>query len=283
MKRPGRGFTIVEILVVVAIISLLIGLLLPALAGVRASSRATASMSNLRQWGVGTMMFCNLNKDTLPWEGYKDAVQMPLNFVEKTWWANAVPPFVGQRSYKEISEEATANGQLVPMPPDDNSIFIDPGAQTPPTAPYYGGSGSSAKQFFFCYVPNSQLNNTYLKQSELPNGGGNPNPYARMRLSFIDRSDATVVMLEMRTVVNEVPSTDPFRGAALNRHRADWKRFAARHFKGGHMLFADAHTGFVLNEYATTNRQGSRNPNEPNGDWNKNDLVWDPKGPALDE
>jgi hypothetical protein len=39
----------------------------------------------------------------------------------------------------------------------------------------------------------------------------------------------------------------------------------------------------VLNEEATTNSAGNRNPNHPQGDWNTNKLIWDPLGPATDE
>jgi prepilin-type N-terminal cleavage/methylation domain-containing protein/prepilin-type processing-associated H-X9-DG protein len=275
--KHRRGFTIVEILVVVAIISLLIGLLLPALSSVKATARKTASMSNLRQWGVGTVNYCSHNDDLLPWEGMKNASDMWINFNEKSWWANAIPPFVDQRPYSDISNEATAANSDVPLPPDDNTIFVDPGARTPTTAPYWGGSGANRKQFFFCYVPNAQLNNTYQAGAT-----GNTALYGRMKLPQIKDSSRTILMMEMRTVKDELSATDPYYSKTLDRHRSDWKRFAARHFKGGHMLFADGHAAFIDNDVATTNKQGTRNPNEPNGDWNTQKLIWDPMGPATD-
>ena len=49
MTRTTRGFTLVELLVVVAIIATLIGLLLPAVQSARESARRTACSNNLRQ------------------------------------------------------------------------------------------------------------------------------------------------------------------------------------------------------------------------------------------
>jgi prepilin-type processing-associated H-X9-DG protein/prepilin-type N-terminal cleavage/methylation domain-containing protein len=55
MKR--HGFSVIELLVVVSIISLLAALLLPALRQARESARAAVCMSNLRQIGWATQMY----------------------------------------------------------------------------------------------------------------------------------------------------------------------------------------------------------------------------------
>jgi prepilin-type N-terminal cleavage/methylation domain-containing protein/prepilin-type processing-associated H-X9-DG protein len=277
----ARGFTIVELMVVIAIVALLMGLLLPGIGMVRKSAFAAKSQSNLRQWGLGTIAYANLHEERLPWEGLKDANQMTTNLANPAFWANAIPPFVDQRPYREINQEAFDNQVNVPFA-DGESIFIDPSAQPDQMEPWgYGEPGTQGiqRQFYFNYVPNSQLNNTLLSSTNSPQYS----PDMAMRLTNLQRADVTVLMLEMRANPQEVGKNDVHYARDLKRHRADWKRFAGRHYRGGHMLFGDGHVGWVTNEKATTNVQGTREPSEPSGDWNTSTLIWDPMGPALDE
>jgi prepilin-type N-terminal cleavage/methylation domain-containing protein len=67
--RKRRGFTLIELLVVIAIIALLIGILLPALGRARDASRATISLSNLRQIMIGQSTYRFEKKDQIPLRG----------------------------------------------------------------------------------------------------------------------------------------------------------------------------------------------------------------------
>ncbi len=62
-SRGGkRGFTIVELLVVIGVMALLMGLLLPALNGVKRRSHKSQELNNLRQLGQSWMIYSNSNK-----------------------------------------------------------------------------------------------------------------------------------------------------------------------------------------------------------------------------
>lgn len=59
MKRRGTGFTLIELMVVIAIIAILVAVLLPALARARESMRRSSCQSNLRQFSLITKMFAS--------------------------------------------------------------------------------------------------------------------------------------------------------------------------------------------------------------------------------
>lgn len=57
-----KAFTLMELLVVVAIIGLLASLLMPAIQAVRDSALRTSCSSNLRQWGMAAQLYCIENE-----------------------------------------------------------------------------------------------------------------------------------------------------------------------------------------------------------------------------
>lgn len=66
MKRQYSGFTLIEVLVVVAIIALLISILLPSLRAAREASKSSACLSQQHQIGVSVSVYAHDNKGLLP-------------------------------------------------------------------------------------------------------------------------------------------------------------------------------------------------------------------------
>lgn len=68
-RRRVGAFTLIEVLVVVAIIALLVAILMPSLARAREQARRVVCMSNLHQMGLGLTNYSADSKSTLPMTG----------------------------------------------------------------------------------------------------------------------------------------------------------------------------------------------------------------------
>jgi len=315
MKRSHTpsAFTLIELLVAISIIALLIGLLLPVLGSARDSARALASLSNLRQWGIGNAIAADEADGYLPWVGdsNEDNVAIDLfggafgppridftadrKLKADVFWAHLVPPLLGYRSYREISQVRDD----VPLLSDGGSLFTDPSANlpTPGTdltdpgtvlppegAPYTSAGPNGIAHFLFGYVPNSAMVRTL--------NPGDKTFQRRMRIHTIPKPSATVAMLEMRTTqlelleLGDTPLINLFRSKELSRSKSNWKRFAARHQEGGHLLFADGHAAHfkytdVINHLPGDPDPAYRDAVEPGVDgYNQTNIIWDPLGRA---
>lgn len=60
------GFTLIDLLVVIAIIAILAGMLLPALGKARETGRRLACADNMRQLGLAALMFPDDNQGNFP-------------------------------------------------------------------------------------------------------------------------------------------------------------------------------------------------------------------------
>ena len=108
MKRPSLwrrgqaagGFTLVELLVVIGLISVLIGLILSVMAKARRAANALACEANLRQWGMATQMYAGENHGSLPRRG--QGVGPTFQIDRPTDWFNALPPILKMTPYMDL-------------------------------------------------------------------------------------------------------------------------------------------------------------------------------------
>jgi prepilin-type N-terminal cleavage/methylation domain-containing protein/prepilin-type processing-associated H-X9-DG protein len=87
-SKPG-GFTLIELLVVIAIIAILAGLLLPALARAKAKGQQTACINNMKQIGLGTLMYVDDNGSTFPGSASNSQGHQADDWI---FWQIALPP-----------------------------------------------------------------------------------------------------------------------------------------------------------------------------------------------
>lgn len=114
--RPA--FTLIELLIVIAIIGVLIAILLPSLGAARRNGRMMTCASNLRQLATGLQMYCDANKDVLPAHRAPDlpgGTANPANWYDvgngrkfRPTWISRIGGYVGIYAF---GEPATDNGR----------------------------------------------------------------------------------------------------------------------------------------------------------------------------
>lgn len=146
----AAAFTLVELLVAIGLITVLIGLLLPALFKARRSMNGITCESNLRQWAMATTMYANENHDFLPRRGQGVG---PTEIIDRpSDWFNALPQILHLPQYQDMVAAGT-----IPRPPDA-SVWICPQAQDMPGTYYWSYAMNMALSVWEANQNNAQPN-----------------------------------------------------------------------------------------------------------------------------
>ncbi|HZZ43195.1 MAG TPA: prepilin-type N-terminal cleavage/methylation domain-containing protein [Tepidisphaeraceae bacterium] len=110
-----RGFTLVELLVVIGIIALLISILLPALNKAREASNRTVCLANLRQISQFLFIYANLNKDQIPLGCLATHVSVPTGEIEENNYFLSVASGVPNGDYNPDPTGPQLNIRLISL------------------------------------------------------------------------------------------------------------------------------------------------------------------------
>ncbi len=120
MKRTTKGFTLVELLVVIGIIALLISILLPSLNKARETANRAKCASNLKQIGTALRVYETQNNGQYPRSVY-NATSATANFV--TWGSGATASFTSADTFARNSAGAfTVTGASDANTPQFNDV-----------------------------------------------------------------------------------------------------------------------------------------------------------------
>ena len=133
-RRQSLGFTLVELLVVIAVIGILIALLIPAVQSVREAARKTDCMSRIRQIGIATSMFYDTNKAFPPGRLYPKMFPVPpyAHGYDEPSWLVRILPYIEQvdfysqwdlsGSFNDHPEDLTTRAVQVYLCPSRRSV-----------------------------------------------------------------------------------------------------------------------------------------------------------------
>ncbi len=182
--RP-RGFTLIEMLVVIAIVAILIGLLLPAIEAARGSARSTQCQSNLRQLGLAAVQYRETNGSYPPYR-IEDATVFNNYGVQRPRWQWIMASWMGgyAQNPTAVAASVAAGDATCTSVPLDNKVLVCPNMD--------GADVASIRNGAYGY------NFGYLGNSRRVVDGDATTPYIRYPITGVKEASRTIIFGDSR-------------------------------------------------------------------------------------
>lgn len=237
LRGAGAAFTLVELLVVMAILLVLSALLVPAAQRAYALARERACAANLRSWGMAFLLYAASHEGYLPHpdgreRNHNPGTSDPVHPEHEQGYTDMLPPYLGEQAWRDYP----AGGKPT------KGIWQCPSARILPDAAY---SYQPSREGYFSYAMNSYLAHDFL--FGLPWG-------AELQPSFLCLSRCVT---PARTILMFEQTLDPGQGNGQAGSLKTAGRFAAedaralteRHAHtrdglGSNVLYLDGHVAW---------------------------------------
>ena len=227
--RHSKAFTLVELLIVIAIIALIAGILMPSLARAKTIARMVTCQNRLHQWGSAFALYAADNNGFYPHIDGLDRDKGPADWFG---WVDVLPAIIGGKPWRD---------HAVWHRPGRGTFFQCPAARLGPDSQY---GYQPRRNGYFSYAMNSCLE---LDEDcwRAEGDGGKPMP------SFL-QTDLIVAPQQVVLLFDQLLDTQfgyggqsayPTAGKYCGSYP---KAFSARHARhggelGGSILFCDYH------------------------------------------
>lgn len=201
-----KKFTLVEMLIVIAIIGVLVSILLPSLTNARKRTRSVVCMSNQKQLGAAMLLHVKDN-----------SLRLPLSSsASNTNWAG----LGNNQNWKlRLNKYLGYPENEVPVNEDTGENVFSCPSRNLEASNIKGGIGWNLR---------------YLPHDETSNDPNITEDYRGFPIGKLDEPQDTIA-------IGDTVDNDSFINKSLWRHNGSINNVATRHFVGGNYLFTDGH------------------------------------------